>query len=409
MRIVVVTARLPHGRGETFLVPELRHLAELGHDVLLVPLRCSGGPEQALPAGIQVASCQLLAVRVLLGALQASLRAPGRLLDVLLALPRDHRLWILLTNLASLPKALWLAELARRWRADHIHAYWASAPATVAGLASLMSSVPWSFSGHRYDIVQGNLIGWKLASASGMRVVSISGMRLLIECLGRAGIRDAEATALLARTQVIHLGVDLPALAAPAATDPVVVCPAMLAPVKGHQVLLQAFRLVVEVCPSARLLLAGTGALERRLRDQAVTLGIGPSVEFLGHVSHAELLEMYSRGRIACVALASVILGPGHHEGIPVALMEAMSYGIPVVSTATGGIPELLTTDSGILVPPDDPIGFAEAIRRILTDKALHVALGRGGRGRIKGEFEARSCAGAVIRMLRGTPAGRAA
>ena len=71
------------------------------------------------------------------------------------------------------------------------------------------------------------------------------------------------------------------------------------------------------------------------------------------------------------------------HEGIPVALVEAMSYGVPVISTTTGGIPELLEGDAGILVPPANPGALADAMGRLIQDAALRARLGQAGRNRV--------------------------
>jgi glycosyltransferase involved in cell wall biosynthesis len=83
------------------------------------------------------------------------------------------------------------------------------------------------------------------------------------------------------------------------------------------------------------------------------------------------------------VVLASVDLGSGVHEGIPVALIEAMSYGIPVVATATGGTPELLLPGTGLLVPPADPAALADALQTLLRDGKLRDRLGDSGRQRV--------------------------
>ena len=83
--------------------------------------------------------------------------------------------------------------------------------------------------------------------------------------------------------------------------------------------------------------------------------------------------------------------GDGHHEGIPVALMEAMSYGIPVISTPAGGVPELLSGGAGLLVPPGNPSPLADAIESMLRDPQLREQYGRAGRARVDNEFNIKS------------------
>jgi colanic acid/amylovoran biosynthesis glycosyltransferase len=87
------------------------------------------------------------------------------------------------------------------------------------------------------------------------------------------------------------------------------------------------------------------------------------------------------------VALASVPTEEGDQEGVPVSLIEAMASGVPVVTTASGAIPELVADGAGLLVPPRDPPALAAALER-LRDPALRRELADGGRARIEAEFD---------------------
>jgi glycosyltransferase involved in cell wall biosynthesis len=82
----------------------------------------------------------------------------------------------------------------------------------------------------------------------------------------------------------------------------------------------------------------------------------------------------------------------GEEEGIPVALMEAMACGIPVIGTQTGGIPELLRDGAGLVVPPNDPEALAEALRSLAGRPALRRELGAEGRKRIDRAVSRRAC-----------------
>jgi glycosyltransferase involved in cell wall biosynthesis len=131
---------------------------------------------------------------------------------------------------------------------------------------------------------------------------------------------------------------------------------------------------------------------------------LGDRVRFLGQLPHAALLAMYARGEVGMVALASVDLGGGLHEGIPVSLMEAMAYGLPVVSTRTGGIPELIREGKGMLVPPADPAPLAGALEALIASAPLRSSLGAAGRERVSQAFCARAAAGELARRIRGAP-----
>src|SRR5690606_27501786 len=131
------------------------------------------------------------------------------------------------------------------------------------------------------------------------------------------------------------------------------VCPANLLPIKGHEYLLRAISRLGNR-KGLELWIAGDGPLKTPLRQLTDALGLRDVVRFLGRLDHSELLKFYRENQVDLVCLASLELGLGLHEGIPVALIEAMSYGIPVVATSSGGIGELLADGAGLLVEPQD-------------------------------------------------------
>jgi glycosyltransferase involved in cell wall biosynthesis len=127
-------------------------------------------------------------------------------------------------------------------------------------------------------------------------------------------------------------------------------------------------------------------------------------VRFLGYVPHEELLRRYRLRGIDFVVLPSVTLGKNQHEGIPVCLMEAMACGIPVVSTSTGGIAELLRDGAGVMVPPADPQALADAIERLVLDPDLRRKLAQAGRRRVEEEFAVEATAGKLMAYIQAGP-----
>lgn len=173
-------------------------------------------------------------------------------------------------------------------------------------------------------------------------------------------------------------------LAAPGNT---ILCPANLYPVKGHRYLIEAIAVLRKRGVECELLVAGDGALRSDLDAQVQNLGLAGAVHFLGQCSHTEILAMYREGRVGMVVLPSVDLGNNLHEGIPVSLLEPMSYNIPVVSTNTGGIPELLEDGAGLIVPDKDPMALADAIERLVRDSEFTAKVARKGRQRVCESF----------------------
>jgi glycosyltransferase involved in cell wall biosynthesis len=283
----------------------------------------------------------------------------------------------------------WLAEVARAWRADHIHAHWAHLTATLAMAASRLSGIPWSFTAHRYDVELNNLLAEKLRSARFGRFIA----REILE-RARPSL-DAEAGE---RAVLIHMGVCVPPLPAPPERRdvPVLLCPARLVPIKGHRFLIDAAARLVARGLRFELRLAGDGPEAPAIALRIDELGLGDRVRMLGTVPHAELLELYRDGQVDGVVLPSL------YEGISVALMEAMAHGVPVVATRVGGVPELLQGGAGLLVPPEDPTALADALEQLVVSRPARLALGEAGRGRVEEEFDVAAIADRLARGFAG-------
>jgi len=399
MRLLYVSSSLPYGSGEAYTIPEIEELTRRGHKVLIVPMY-PRGPVLHDDAKTWVGSTitqSLLSPNIVKAAVVESLRAPTKVLRILGWLFQSRSLIILLKNLAIYPKGLWLARLARRWQADHIHAHWAAVAATMALIASEVSGISWSFAAHRWDIMENNLLSLKMVHASFARVISQSGLEMIKEL----GIEVPDD-----RVLILHVGVHRPTYSrAPRdqqeeVITTIMLCPANLLPVKGHKYLTEAFAILRKRGVKLELWLAGQGKLRQELQEQVEALGLSDRVDFLGQLPHLELLDLYSQGKIAIVVLPSIDLGNGLHEGIPVSLIEAMAHGIPVISTVTGGIPELLGGGAGLLVPPKDPVTLADAIERLVKDPKLRKRLGEAGRKRVEDSFAVERVVAELVRRF---------
>lgn len=391
MRIAYVTANFPYGGGEAYFESELAELRKQGHDLLVIPRSTSGLPLLVKSAERWRVEPGRLLNPPILAASAGVLLKPRRFLRVLRILLRDpvH----ILRNLALVPKAVWLANLAAAWSADHIHAHWAGTTSTMAMIAAELSGIPWSFTAHRWDIEEGNLLATKLVHAAFARVISSAGLGRLSQ-----QVREQDRS----KIHVVHMGVGLPA--SPPGNRglpscPTIICVGHLNPGKGHECLLQATaRLAVgaEGCPT--VLIAGDGPLMAALRKKAASLGIAQRVRFLGHLAHEELLSLYAEGRVDLAVL------PSSFEGIPVALMEAMSFGIPVIATPVGGVPELCGGGCGIMIPPDDPDALAAAIEQTLADKEKMQHIGDAGRRRVYDDFSVEETVRRLVSLMSNGP-----
>lgn len=395
MRIIYVTQRLPFGDGETFIVPEVEALLAEGHDVLLVPRDASQPVLHDDARALLARTRALPGAAAVAGSVAAALaRAPGRTCRAFWALGRTRPRRRALANARATAEGLWLGRIAHGWRADHIHAHWAHLTATLAMSASRATGIPWSFTAHRYDVILNNLLTEKLRSARFGRFIADEMFAIA---------RGLVAPDALARAVVLHMGVTLPPrpdAGIPARSVPIVLCPARLVPVKGHACLVEAAALLRARAVPFELWLAGDGPGHEDIRRRIEELGLGASVRLLGRVPHAELLRLYRERRADCVVLPSLDLGGGLHEGLSVALVEAMAHGIPVIGTRTGGIPELLDRSAGVLVHPSDPVGLADALADLLGSPSLRCRLGAAGRTRVEQEFDARVIARTLARWF---------
>jgi glycosyltransferase involved in cell wall biosynthesis len=154
------------------------------------------------------------------------------------------------------------------------------------------------------------------------------------------------------------------------------------------------------------LTLVGDGPLRASLEAQSRRLGLEGNVRFAGAKTHEEIPGQLAEADL--FVLACVIAGLDQ-DGIPVALMEAMGAGVPVVSTRVSGIPELVEDGvSGLVVEPGDRSGLAAAIGKVLDDAELRQRLSRQGRRRVLEAFDLARNAGEMGALFTGaqTPAG---
>jgi len=157
--------------------------------------------------------------------------------------------------------------------------------------------------------------------------------------------------------------------------------------VKGHRYLVDALGLLRERRVAFDCDFAGDGELRARIAEQIARLGLEHCVHLLGAVDHDRLTASLADGAYDLAVLASTER-PQEHEGIPVALMEAMAAALPVVATDTGSIDELVGPDAGLLVPQRDAAGLADALERLIANPGERRRLGEGARQRVLGGFD---------------------
>jgi polysaccharide biosynthesis protein PelF len=157
---------------------------------------------------------------------------------------------------------------------------------------------------------------------------------------------------------------------------PRLLCIGRLIPIKGHEVLLQAFAAAREEVPDLTLDLVGTGPLEDELRRVA-----GDGVRFLGQVAPVQPL----------IEQSAIVVIPSLGEGFGMVALEAMERARPVIAAAVGGLPEIVG-DTGVLVPPGEVEPLRAAILELARDLPRAAELGRAARALALAEFSAERC-----------------
>jgi phosphatidylinositol alpha-1,6-mannosyltransferase len=149
---------------------------------------------------------------------------------------------------------------------------------------------------------------------------------------------------------------------------------------KGHDELLNAWPLVLRSLPDARLVFAGGGDDEPRLRARSEQLGIAASVHFTGFISHDELLGWYARSALFAM--------PSRNEGFGIVYLEAMAHALPCLASTHDAAREVVEDGvTGALVDPDNLEALAGTTSRLLSDPHLRIRLGRCGRRRVRERF----------------------
>lgn len=270
-----------------------------------------------------------------------------------------------------------LRHLVRRIEPDVVHVH---SPAVAAGTIPLLRAMR-----HRPAIVTTEHNRWpafgRLTRASNAIALSLADQRLAVSEAVRASMSARQRD----RTTVAVQGIPVAELSARRAErsgaraalgvpdeDFLVVTVANFREKKDYPTLLRAAA-ASKPCPNIRFVAIGQGPLEPDMRALHRELGLGERFRFLG----------YHPDPAAVVAGADAFTLASLHEGLPIALLEAMALGVPPVVTSVGGIPEVVTDGvDGSLVEPGDPAALAAKYRELAADPPLRRRIGEAAAAR---------------------------
>jgi len=365
-RIAYIVSRFPH-LPETFILREMIYLEKLGWQIELYPLIIQQQEivhVEARPWLRRVHAVPWLSFSVLKSNLLQMIRAPRRYFSLLGRVMRENfRSPKFLARAVMLfPRAVWMADAFKRQGISHIHAHYATHPALVAWLINQLTGIAYSVTVHAHDIfVEKPMLATKLHDSVFVSSISEFNRNYLADLFGpwindktaivRCGIEPSyyqlgnqNGRQSLNRLEIISVG--------------------SLQPYKGHVYLLKACAELVQRGIPFRCRIIGGGDLRSDLERAIQDDHLEERIELLGPRTQDEVSKFLRTAN--CYVQPSVVTHTGKMEGIPVALMEAMASGIPVVATAISGVPELVRQgDTGWLVPPADAAALADALTEI--------------------------------------------
>ena len=280
-------------------------------------------------------------------------------------------------------EAVYLAKEIERQKVRHIHAGFASNPATLALIISRLTGISFSFAAHAYGIfAEQIMLREKLAAA---RFV-IASTRYNKDYLATRFPDIAPD-----KIRVIYHGVSLQHFQPREYNGrdgwPMILSVAQFREKKGLPFLVEACRILKSEGQEFECYIVGDGAQRGYLEALIEKYGLQDTVRLEGIVFQEKLRDYYRRADI--FALPSVVASDGDRDGIPVTLIEVMAMGCPVVSTFVSGIPELVEDGrTGMLVPPGDAPALAQALRALLQDEGLRRHMGQASRDKVVRQFD---------------------
>ncbi|SIS69155.1 Glycosyltransferase involved in cell wall bisynthesis [Roseivivax lentus] len=285
---------------------------------------------------------------------------------------------------ALLPSAADLCSAAEAAGVDHIHFHSCADAAHLGALARRMGGPSYSVTVHGNLDVYGTDHAAKFADASLVTTVTRA---LRDEVLAVAPGRDVP---------VITMGVDTARFAGVRPTRPQgaplrFLSISRLAPVKGHGYFLEALRRLIDEGQNVQYVIAGSGEAEPAIRAEIARLSLGDHVEMAGPLSQDAVRAALGQSDVF------VLTSFGHGEAAPVAVMEAMAAGLPVICSRIGGTADMIEDGvDGLLVPQQDVDAIADAARRLCADAALRALIRKAAQRRAQSQFDTAATARAL-------------
>lgn len=344
--LFLFTSEFPYGSGEIFIHNEIGFLCETFSKVYIIPARTSSTLSGVLPANTEV----IHAPEVQDGRIQKIGRALKNLPLLLFMLSQERQHSRQKSLAFQNRKQNFFLLLSLITRLSHIrtliktknacfYSYWFSNDATILSVLKKRGIIDRYVSrAHGFDLYEENgkenylpFRSFQLAMVDRVYCVSKTGMNYL------QGLYPGYSQ----KVKYSYLGVHDHGVNRHAAEELVIVTCSNIVTVKRLHLLVQALSGVTK---PVKWFHFGEGNLEAKIKKMAELLPVNVKAVFRGKVSNSELMAFYREQPV------SVFLNTSNSEGIPVSMMEAISFGIPVIATDVGGVSEIVTSETGVLL-----------------------------------------------------------
>lgn len=257
-------------------------------------------------------------------------------------------------HLIYLIEAAFVARRCTELGIRHVHAHFGTNSATVAMLASALEGPSYSFTTHgpeEFDAPRALSLDLKLQRAA---------FAVAISSFGKSQLSRWIEPALWHKLEVVHCGIETWRFAEPRPMptgQARLVAIGRLSEQKGFALLLEALAIAIRAAPDLHVELVGDGPLRGALTAQAASHGLTGNLTFSGWKTESGVRDS--------LAAAHALILPSFAEGLPMVIMEAFAAARPAIATSIAGVPELVTQDTGWLVPAGDPVELAAAMVRL--------------------------------------------
>ena len=395
LRILIITSKFPRFERDPqppFVFYFAKELVRLGHEVYAVAPHDKGAKKEEVLDGVHIYRFKYFFPE----SLQRLSYGPGIPTNINRSFFAALQMPFFIFS-----EILMARRVAKMIKPDVVHAHWAFPQ----GLAAKFTGVPYfiNFYGGEFFMARKFRLIWMLKYIVNRSYESFTVTNYYVQLMRQSGLRMSPVP--------IPLGVDVSTFHPDVKGSKdirerfckkgelMVLFVGRLVERKGPDYLVAAFQRVVKEVPNARLVMVGSGPMAGSLKNQASELGISDKIVFCGEIHNAELPKYYCAADI--FVLPSIVDRHGDREGQGVVYAEAMACKIPVIGTNTGGIPDVISRDVGLLVNEKDPDDLAKGIIRLLKDAKLRKMMGENAYKLVQNRFSWSGIANQYVDVFR--------